>query len=402
MRASFCIVLLALLFLPLPLYTWDNGLLLDLSAEYNDFGMNSDKLDNLQFTGAAIPWFSTPLGAGKDIYISVGITAEYQYQDWTFIPELLRTELRFLFDNDSILTAGRTQYTDPLGFVANGLFDGVQYSMDAGDGFFNAGLFYTGLLYKKNASITMTEHDLISYRTELDYSDFSNTYFAPRRLVAAVNWENPGLAEYIMFNAALIGQFDLGDDSNFHSYYLMAKAAVPVKNFVFELGACAELIDNNSNYQYSFAVEGGIIWYLPTALHDRLMFRGTFSPGVLNDTLVAFVPITTVSQGYILRAKLSGLSILSLDYTARLRQDLTLSVSNSYFILNDMGTYQGVPLGRDGYFLGNELFAQATWSPVSDIRLKLGSGVFIPFLGNADPQGDILWRIELNVIFAVL
>jgi hypothetical protein len=131
------------------------------------------------------------------------------------------------------------------------------------------------------------------------------------------------------------------------------------------------------------------------------MFTGRFSGGTVNDTVRAFVPLTTQPQGNILKAKLSGLSMLNLDYTARLQESFSFSLSSSYFVISDMRTYDGIPGGRDGYFLGNEFYGKLVWSPVSDLQIRAGGGVFLPMLGNADPQGGLLWQVELRVSLAL-
>jgi len=61
----------------------------------------------------------------------------------------------------------------------------------------------------------------------------------------------------------------------------------------------------------------------------------------------------------------------------------------------------GAPLGRDGYFLGNEFYGLLTWSPVSDIRITGGGGVFLPSLGNADKSADLQWRVELGALLVL-
>ena len=378
----------------------DMGLILDQSGSYEKIA----DADELQYTGTLIPWFSTPLGSTADLYLSAGVSAQYEYEKWKIIPELLRTELSLRMGETGTIQIGRMNYADPLGFIAAGLFDGARYSMDFGGGsMLGIGVWYTGFLYKKKAHITMTADDLAIYDSELDYGNFYDTYFAPRRLVAAVDWEHPCLAELIRLRLALIGQFDFsGNDELYHSQYLIAKAAIPVQQFVFELGASAELAEAADEYLVSFAGELGISWALPTPIQDRLMLLGRFSGGTINDTIAAFVPINTESQGYVLRAKLSGLSMLRLEYTARLHQTFSIDLSSSYFILSDKGTYQGLgSAGYDGYFLGNEFYGLAIWSPVSDLQIRAGGGAFLSSMGNAVKNGDVRWRVDLNVVLAL-
>jgi len=388
---AFFLVLLPALFLSAA----DFGLLLEGSAvrEINE---------EFEYGAGLIPWFSTPVGAAGNFYISAKAAAEYKNDEWAIIPELLRTELAFRWDSGE-LKAGRILYSDPLGFIANGFFDGARASLNLGEMTLGAGVWYTGLLYKTTANITMTEQDLAIYNTALDFADFADTYFAPRRLLAALDWEHPALAERIRLRAAVIGQVDLsGNEFLYHSQYLALKAGIPVNRFSFEIGGCFEVAEAAEQMYFSFAGELGISWMPPLQIPNRLMLLGRFAGGTVDDTITAFIPVTTAAQGNILKAKLSGLSTINLEYTARLHKTLSFGIQDSYFVLSDLGTYQGLPTGREGHFLGNEMYGFLVWSPVSDLQLRGGGGVFLPSMGNAEPDGKMLWRAELSLSLALL
>ena len=401
---SFFLILLLLPAFSLSAFDW--GLQLNQTAEFE--GVSSEDFraaDDFQYSGTLIPWVSAPLDSpkGGHLYLSGGITAEYTDKTWYFMPELLRTELTLRAGENGELKLGRIQYTDPLGFVVNGLFDGASFSQNTKIGALGAGVWYTGLLYKKSAYITMTDDELVSYYEGLDYSDFGNTYFAPRRLLFALDWDNPYVAQMLRLKAALIGQFDLsGSKDLYHSQYLSLKASVPVSSFVFDLGGCLELAESSDETKISLAGEFGIGWMLPTPIRDRLMLTGRLSSGTVEDSsLAAFVPITTVSQGDVLQAKLSGLSMIRLDYAARLHESFSFIIASSYFILSDLGTYKGLPAGRDGHFLGNEFSGRIIWSPFSDLRFNLGGGVFLPSMGNTESPDGFLWRVEMSAILTI-
>ena len=401
-KRLFCVSFILLMLSAFSLFAWDIGLNLTNTAVYEDFDSSGDTLDKVRYTGTAIPWFSTFIGSDGELFVSAGISAEYTNKQLYFIPELLRTELTLRFGDGISLVMGRTQYADPLGFVFSGLFDGVRFRADIGESTLGAGAWYTGFLYKKNANITMTETELAVFDEDINFSDFSRTYFAPKRFAAALDWEHPGLAEIIRLKLALIGQVDLSEGDDLHSQYFIASLGIPVRSFVFNLGGAAGLAQNaGNNSQFFAALEAGISIALPTSFHDSLQFNARYSSPMMNDSFVAFIPITTESQGNVLNAKLTGISTLNINYIARLREDFSLGLQSSYFILNDLRTYAGLPSGREGYFLGNEFYGQAVWSPVSDLQFKLGGGAFLPMLGNADPNSRVLWRVELNLIFAV-
>ena len=385
----------------------DIGLLLDQNAGYGGTGADGLSVgDNFDYSGSLIPRFTAFLDGGGTLYVSAGFRADYQ-NGAVFVPELLRTELSLQSENRG-LTLGRMQYSDPLGFIADGLFDGASYARETENGIFSAGAWYTGLIYKKRAYITMTSGELASYSGDPDYSDFLDTYFAPRRVLASLGWEHPGLRELLMVKLALLGQFDLSADK-LHSQYLAGKITAPVRDFVFDLGACVELIENSaadssadssSSPGIGLAGELGIAWMIPAAIESRLSFLGRFSSGVVEGGRIdAFQPLSTKTQGSILKAKLSSMSMLSLDYIARLHETFSAGITSSYFVRSDLAVFQNY--GTEGYLLGNEFSGRVYWSPVSDIQLNFGGGIFLPSMGNAAPKAEALWRLELGVILSL-
>ena len=374
------------------LWAKDFGLVLDQDLVPSGIGNDT----TFDYTGILIPRFSTMLGDNAGLYISAGIN--YQNNPWTVVPELLRTEFYWRFSNNEF-KVGRMQYSDPLGYIANGLFDGVSFSVDTQAGTLSAGAWYTGLLYKKRANISMTQDELQSITDGLDYSDFFNTYAAPKRGIAALNWEQPGIKERVDLYASLLGQFDFSG-ANLHSQYAVVRAAVPVNDFIFNLGGCLELMENSGDFGFGLAGELGVDWMLPTKIEDRLSLVGRFSSGNFeNSSMNAFLPITTVAQGDLFQAKLSGISTITLDYLGRFYRTLSAGISSTYFIRSDLNTC--TLIGNDGYFAGNEFYGRLMWSPVSDIMAYLGGGVFLPSLGNAAPNANMQWRVELNVIISL-
>jgi len=365
-------IMLVIFFCCLRLWAQDFGLILDQTAGYGG-SQGEGKLD---YEGTLIPRFSTFLGDNGEFYISAGIKVESLDGDTTVIPELLRTELSWRFDIGD-LKAGRMYYVTPLPFIAEGLFDGARFSLDTAMGSFSIGAMYTGLLYKKRANIAMTENEQSSNSSKLDYSNFSSTYFAPKRIIPVVGWEYPNLLDIIRVRLALLGQFDLSDEK-LNSQYLAARLTMPVKAFVIDLGGCLETIQDSGGFEVAFAGELGFGWMLPVFAQSQLSLLGRYSSG-------AFQPVTTMPQGEVFKKRLSGLSMISLDYTARFNRYVSAGLSSSFFA--DSGAS----------FLGNEFFGKLYWSPASDLWLNLGGGLFIPYKENT---GN-LWRLELNAVFSL-
>jgi hypothetical protein len=384
-------------------YAKDLGILIDQTPAF-EWGESMA----LRYSGTVMPWFSSPLGENMDLYLAAGLTFSYENKTFDFVPELLRTQLDLRLSNTAALKVGRIYHADPLELIAEGLFDGLSLGMDLGDGDLNFGLYYTGFLYKKSINITITPNELYDYTTHFTYSNFADTYFAPSRLVFSLGWAHPALADLFRLNLELLGQFDLnGLNSTCHSQYLAAKLVFPFKNrFVLETGGVVELIETSSQpVKLGLAGDLNFSYMPPTAIQDRITLGGRWSSGTwAGGILGSFIPITTETQGHILRAKFSGLSSITASYTARLHETFSAMVDIAYFMRSDLGTYEAWPLSgssKPGYLLGAELYAQLIWSPLSDVSCRLGGGAFFPGLGNASPREKPHGQVQLNIVVSV-
>jgi hypothetical protein len=389
-----------------PLFAKDFGLVLDTTPGYESFeGFDNPGKEKFVFGGALRPWFSSSLRSDMDIYLSAGVQVKYEREEFTLAPELYRTEFTWRPVETQSLSAGRIYYSDPLGFIAEGLFDGLAWTKFAEIGTFSAGAYYTGFLYKKTAYITVSHEELYSYNGTLDYADFVETYFAPSRALVSVDYANV-FADELRLNLSLLGQFDLnGEDTYYHSEYLAAKAVFPWKNvFVFEAGAAAEFIETSGeSFLFGLAGEMKFSWMPPGVLQDRLQAGARYASGRWGESSFAeFRPLTTETQGHVLRAKLSGLSVIETEYTVRLHRVFAADISASYFIRNDLSTYIGLFANNKEYFMGAEVYAELIWSPFSDIRFSLGGGAFLPQLGNTSPDSKPSWLVSLNITLAIL
>jgi hypothetical protein len=295
-------------------------------------------------------------------------------------------------------------YSDPLGLIANNLFDGAQVSFLTRNGNFRAGAWYTGLLYKERAAITMTDNELKSGKKGVDYKDFINTYFATRRVLTAFEYDYPSIGGYLSLKTSVLAQFDASGEK-LHSQYFAAALSFPVNSLIFDTGGCFELIEYNGGIKPAFAADIGITFILPAKLEKHITLSGRYASGVSEDEAVgAFLPITTVQQGEILQAKLSGLSLLSLGFTGRLLNSLSASAAFTYFIRNDLGTYRAYPVAGgspEGFFLGAEIFGRLIWNITTGTRLNFGTGLFIPALGDAASDADLMWRTNINLVISI-
>jgi hypothetical protein len=389
---------LVFIFIAVSGFAFDAGLMLNQIPMVDGNGTDA----NFSYTGTAVPWFSTLLGENADLYLSLGITAKYDDEELTAIPEIFRFEFNYRPSKRLNLSFGRINHAEPLGYIAGGLFDGAALAAALGNGVIHGGLFYTGFLYKKTAHIVMTGPDQQAFDAPLDYSNFADTYFAARRGVWDVYLEYPGLflPTGTLF-AGLAGQFDFNDaDSHYHSQYLFAKYLWNYRSLLeLELGAVGEFAENGDTFQVSLAGHLKGSWMPPSLMQDRFYLGARYSLGAVNSTLVAFTPITTKPQGHILGAKLSGLMVIDAGYTARLHPAFSIDVSALYFLRTDAGaTFKDVP--GTAFALGPEIYGQAIWVPISDISFILGGGAFFPSLGASNPEGKPQWQVSLTSIIS--
>jgi hypothetical protein len=422
------IFLMLIILLPVSLGAADFGLLVN-----NYIGYGNSQNNDFVFTYRAglVPRVSFLIGDSGIFFTSASMSIEKTSEtDFFSVPELLRTELSFQFSGLGV-NAGRFRYSDPLGFIVSGLFDGIQLTHSSQAGRFGLGAWYTGFLYKGNANITMSDYDKLQYNREFRYSNFSDTYFAPKRAIASLDWEHPSIGEVLQLNAAVTAQRDLvrinlsRETDTIDSMYFTLKAGIPINNLLIEAGGSLEAAQTEktliqisvdeagtshetrikgSDDFLAFAGELGFYLTLPTDFNSRLSFLVRYASGTDIDRFEAFVPITTRHFGEIFQARMTGLTVLSLAYTARVFDSLGASFTTSYFIRNDLVTPNSYPLidTGSGRLLGGEGYARLVVSPVSDLQFISGGGAFFPFLGNNTWQNErIIWRLDLFATFAL-
>jgi len=370
-----------------------------------DFGLLAEQkieAENTFFSYSPVftPWLSWNGGKGLSLYLSALLTLEYiNYSDdagssgWgkpALVPELGLFAVKYRFNRSVSLEAGRVGYSDALGFAASGLFDGVRIDAALPLGTISAGVFYTGLLYKETALVLMTEDDAQQYAKPWDFDDFDG-YFASRRALAAFRWGIP-LGNTTTLTAEILAQFDLtGSDQTLNSQYGELKFDLyPMNKFMITIGALFEALENNDgDFSGALGALFGFRTDIPGSLNDRLNIIMKFSSGFWNDNVTAFVPLSSVAQGSVFQGTLSGLALVSADYSVRLHDAILLEGILRYF----MRTHDDP--STKGNLYGGEVWASLAWQPLDDIRLTLGGGVFLPGLGNVYPDDtDPLWKIN--------
>ncbi|MDR2964938.1 MAG: hypothetical protein LBU88_04105 [Treponema sp.] len=405
MKKNFLIFIFILILLPLTAGAADFGIVLNQNITAANF---TGENNVFEYRAELLPRFSALIDDIRSFNITAGLSFEVRDSAFTFIPQILNAEYLTRFDIlDGIwLKAGRMSYIDPLGFIAEGVYDGVHAAHASSLGRFGFGLWYTGLLYKKNINIEMSDRDRGHNDLSLNYNDFFNTYFASKRFLAAIDYEHPFLLETITIKASIMAQFDLnGESESINSQYLSLKAGLPVGKFLFEAGGILQLAQienppNNAN-TIAFAGDLGVFWF--PSENSLLSFKWQIAGGQTSETMGAFIPVVSKHQGRLFQPILSALTVLKLNYTVRLSEAMGINAYISYFIRNDKASYNNfnITVGETGYFLGPEIYARFVYNPFSDLQFNLGAGIFAPVLGDVAPNDNLQWRVDLSVIFSI-
>jgi len=386
------IVLPALsLFITASLGALDYGMLLTQQLEATDARVSTPSLsdDVNSYTVGVEPRFSMIFGDSADLYISARMTINTSREP-LFIPELMRSEYS-LRHNKLMISLGRMPYTAPFEYVVNGLFDGVKASFYYPFGTLYCGLWYTGLLYKNEANIVITDDDKHAYLEPVDYGRFDETYFASRRLVGALGWEHPSVAGIFSAKTAFIFQIDLnGADENsgapLNSQYIMARFSLPYRNLSFQLGGILQTAETEGETSAGFTCDMGLSCYLPVGVTSLLSLTGHFSLDNGKSAVPNLIPINSKSFGRITDISPSGISAFTLDYSVRISAVFSAMAGILGYIQNDLPEQSGRK--------GCEIYAQMTWAPLSDIMVNLGGGYDI----SSDPK----WKINVLMTLSIL
>jgi hypothetical protein len=395
------------------LFAADYGLTLHQSAEISGAAGDNPVLNLVAGAG---PWFSSYSHESLDLYLSGFLNMQYEYDGqsgeggWRFIPELGRFSLLMRPLGGLRLEIGRLRYSDPNGLVLSGLLDGFSGTLDIGHSRLSLGSFYTGLLYRDTARIYMTAPDS-SWNDALGKM---NIPLAGRRLITALDWELPSLFQSSLgLNLNLLGQADLnGAEEALHSQYLSLKLAVsPLPSLYAALGGVLGLAEYRTGdggepyWDLNLALNFNLDWDIPGGPRDALSFGLAWGSGKHQDSVLGpYRSVTLFSSSNILSAGMAGLAALRLNYTVRLRENLSLGLDGRYFIRGNLDTLDTLALAedREKRALGGEFYGSLIWVPLSDLSLVLGGGLFIPAMGNALKWDEApRWEASCSLAFSL-
>jgi hypothetical protein len=297
------------------------------------------------------------------------------------------------------LEAGRLRFRDPLGIIAEGLFDGLGGSVVAGKARISAGAFYTGLLYKESVKIIMNSADAEKYVAPFSYDD-ADSYFASRRVLVSAAGEFTDLTPRTTLTVNALAQFDLNPEafagkSSLHTQYLSARYAfLPLESLTLTASAVAGLAESQEAAQAQFAAVFSADWEVPGALQDLLLMEFRWASGAMNDSITAFTPITSIAQGQVFTPNLSGLMTVKGKYTARFHRSFSASAEGTCFMRTDEETLIGPEFpSSSSLLLGGEVYGAVLWAPVSDFMVTAGGGAFFSL------NAPVRWKVLTGIVF---
>jgi hypothetical protein len=357
------------------------------------------------------PWVSGLVGKRFSFYVSglagfeyaAGLKGDSAWREPPVLPELGRSEIIWLVSPALYFRLGRQEYADPSGLAAAGLADGLSGNFSALGGRFSAGCYYTGFLYKNRADIIMSGRDMEEYKKPFALDE---SYFASRRVLAALGWEQPGLGPASSLSLGFLAQFDVNrGEEAFHSQYLSARyrLRLPAGFSVEGAGALGLGEALGDQARAFFAGVLALSWTPPGPGEDQVLLEGMYSTPSLERGLGSFAPVNSLPQGQVFSPAIGGVSRVRGAYTLGFRRNLHITAEGTYFIRTDTVSFADAELlAGDGRFLGGELYGAVQWRPLPDLAVSIGGGAFFPRLGNAfSPGTELRWKAAAGLILSL-
>jgi hypothetical protein len=372
---------------------------LNLTEEFESSGGGGGTV--LAWTQTAVPWFRLAPSDGFSLYLSADFCLEYAdggaVDSGPWRP-LFRPNRSFILWKPAaafFAEAGRLWYQDPLGLIAQGLFDGARLTLNMGQHTLEASALYAGLQHKDAAKIIMTQGDLTGYLED-------GSYFAPRRLLASLFWQARQAGLGSVLDLGGLAQFDLRDSGGekLNSQYGLGKFTLTLaKVFDLSLGGVIGAKQQDSGNALSLAGNLSAAWALPGPPVDRLVLEAYVSSGGGDKGLVPFFPVSSISAGNVFTPGQTGLATATARYRISPHTTLYLELMGVYFWRTTTDIIPGVAaLPRKGDTdrkdMGAELYLSAAWRPFSDLGFTLGGGVFLPSGPVGDAGMETTWQIK--------
>jgi len=429
------------------------GTLDNLTAGATDIASGAFQIDQEDTITA---WISAPIGKASRFY-GEGFY-KFTYQQGTVTPYLfdvsqfyISTDIYNVQDGPSHFgyQVGRIAAADMSGYVMNGLFDGMTFTLAYPSVEFTLSGGYTGLTLKPDSTVIMSR---------LDSTDLSNNsvILGPPRIVGSLEVRFPHLFALQSVSVDAIAQKDLHSPGDLISAgttsqnvsssgavdtgYFGVQLAGPLTSTLFysafsylNIGQTLSFVANatsptGNSYQYEpiLAYAGGLSLDLyPGFLGSHFGLSGLYSTGD-NDANAyldgntsgasnTFIPINQRQYSLIFTPQLGNSILLGLQFSLK-----PFSGSSSAWLKSLQGevkafgylrpatsepTSVGATVASPGDpYLGTEIDAYLRVRPYSDLGFELQSGMFMPNKGQNGtpfPQTEpIAFRIGLRGVMS--
>jgi len=318
------------------------------------------------------------------------------------------------------MTFGRTNYSDPTGFILNHTLDGLKFTTSWPASAFSLAVGTTALVQKPTNGIVLSTLDV------LDLAD-DDKRFAPPRLIATVDFRTLEFLGGQQLTLGAVIQEDLRPTDQLTAVGVTTAAPdaggrLDTQHLVLGISgslgpgffyrtyysfgsgrSLAFLADANSvtgySYQYAMILShmagAELSYYMPSVLNSRIRFSGLFSSGDADaDSYLdgntegrstAFVPLSPSSFSDVFTLQPGNSSHVGVSYSMRpiagAGDVLQLELSAvSYLRTAGTGPVSApsVDPASDGTYVGTDIDLSVVAQPFSDLRLVLKGGVFLP------------------------
>ncbi len=307
-------------------------------------------------------------------------------------------------------SAGRDRYRDSVGYLLNHPLDGIKFNVNQARSAFRFGVGTTALLQRPSNRIVLGTLDI------LDQAEGTQIFASPRliatfdyRILEAIAGQHLSVAATI--NEDLRPQDQLTAprtevedpragglvDTQYVSLSLNGAISPNLfQSFYYTLntGSRLEFIETQQSgtgswYQYQSFVGHmaglELTYFLPTVLNSRARLFGQFSTG---DTswAGAFVPLSPSTYSDVFTLQPGNSAHLGVSYSLRPLSVIDLDILQTelravtYFRTSGTGEVSepSVDPTSDGAYVGSDINLILTAVPLSDLRVVLKSGLFVP------------------------
>ena len=294
------------------------------------------------------------------------------------------------------ISFGRKYYTMGTGLVLNGRGDGAEAAWNSAFFSIKALGLYTGLLLKDNNPYHLNDKDITDGAERMFVGGIFTTYFYNQKLYLL------GLVQ-----RDLADQTEYSESRYDSEYYGIGMDGIYFGNmayyaeFIHERGAsyinnadAASKISLEKSNISAYAINSGIYYYVPVALHPMLILQYSFGSGdkyrrrytgsnrpnaATGEDDNGFIAFGTFTGGYALRPNLGNMHILRAGFSFAPLTKVSLGAKYLYYLKDKKEAPINSDEGRlPEAFIGQGVDVSFRWQIFPDLSMYVNYGLFIP------------------------